>query len=78
MDELSEAWYSGYHRRPITHSSCQLKTVIAFTVLILGGLSLVVIGVTGDSLHANENLRRIYNVFFRIDGCNLFILVALF
>ena len=50
MDELSEVWYSGYHRRPITHSSCQLKTAITITVLILGGLSWVVIGVTADSL----------------------------
>lgn len=50
MDELSEVWYSGYQRRLITHSSCQLKTAIAITVLILGGLSLVVIGVTADSL----------------------------
>ena len=50
MDELSEVWYGGHHRRPITHSSCQLKTAIAITVLILGGLSLVIIGVTADSL----------------------------
>ena len=50
MDELSEVWYSGYHRRPITHTSCQLKTAIAITVLILCGLSMVVIGVTADSL----------------------------
>ena len=50
MDGLSEVWYSGYHRRPITHSSCQLKTAITITVLILGGLSLVIIGVTADSL----------------------------
>lgn len=50
MDELSEVWYSGYHRRLITHSSCQLKAAFAITVLILCGLSLVVIGVTADSL----------------------------
>ena len=50
MDELSEVWYSGYHRRLITHSSCQLKAAIAITVLILCGISLVVIGVTADSL----------------------------
>ncbi|XP_078368526.1 uncharacterized protein LOC144652386 [Oculina patagonica] len=50
MDELSEVWYSGYHRRPITHSSRQLKTAIAITVLILCGLVMVVIGVTTNSL----------------------------
>lgn len=50
MDELSEVWYSGYHRRPITHPSRQLKTAIAITVLILCGLVMVVIGVKTNSL----------------------------
>ena len=50
MDELSEVWYSGYHRRPIAHPSRQLKTAIAITVLILCGLVMVVIGVTTDTL----------------------------
>lgn len=51
MDELSAVWFSGYHRRPVTHSSRQLKTPIAITVLILCGLLMVVIGVTTGSLH---------------------------
>lgn len=50
MDELSAVWFSGYHRRPVTHSSRQLKTAIAITVLILCGLLMVVIGVTTSSL----------------------------
>ena len=70
MDELSEVWYSGYHRRFLTHSSCQLKTAnIAITMLIQGGLSLVVIGVTADSLQMKTGGYTM--CFFRIDGCNL-------
>lgn len=51
MDELSEVWYSGLHRRPITRSSHQLKTAIAITVLILCGLLMVIVGITLNSLH---------------------------
>jgi len=54
MDEFSEVWYSGYHRQLITHSSCQLKTAMAITVLILCGLSLVVVGATADSLQMKQ------------------------
>ena len=51
MEELSEVWFSGYHRRSVTHSSRQLKTAIAITVLIGCGVLMVVVGATTDSLN---------------------------
>lgn len=51
MEELSEVWFSGYHRRAVTHPSRQLKAAIAIAVLILCGILMVVVGVTNDSSH---------------------------
>lgn len=51
MQELSEIWYHGYHRRSVTSSLSLYKTVVAIVVLILCGVLMVVVGVTNNSSH---------------------------
>lgn len=51
MQELSEVWYHGYHRRSLIGSSRLYKTAVAIVVFILCGILMVVVGVTNNSSH---------------------------